>query len=256
MYGNVDHEDQQNSRLILVTQRNIFLQKLSLYFRLLNVLFYILTYLTISQEEKSYTTSRVFILYTFCSILMSYVAYTKYKRDLLVVDHPVSMQFYASLLQLNKWPMSMLKLIPLLMLGIGIYFCTIFFVGCGQYVSGSYICIILRLVAIQELLVPAMYLFYCGCMLTLLCTVAGMHHARSQTQNQMAYYLGENFNITTVGGENNTNDSVCVICQSDTITGEQWKVLPCGHGYHPQCIDQWLIRNNTCPTCRIVIPTI
>ena len=76
-----------------------------------------------------------------------------YKRDLLVVDHPVSMQFYASLLQLNKWPMSMLKLIPLLMLGIGIYFCTIFFVGCGQYVSGSYICIILRLVAIQELLV-------------------------------------------------------------------------------------------------------
>lgn len=35
-------------------------------------------------------------------------------------------------------------------------------------------------------------------------------------------------------------DSSCSICTEDFIEGIDLRKLPCGHLYHPQCIDQWL----------------
>jgi len=35
------------------------------------------------------------------------------------------------------------------------------------------------------------------------------------------------------------NDS-CAICLDDFINNEKIKLLPCGHGFHSQCIDPWL----------------
>ena len=42
----------------------------------------------------------------------------------------------------------------------------------------------------------------------------------------------------------------CAICLSDFEKGEQRKMLPCLHGFHQGCIDQWLERNATCPVCK------
>lgn len=41
----------------------------------------------------------------------------------------------------------------------------------------------------------------------------------------------------------------CVICMDEFFKGDTIRYLPCTHMYHKQCIDSWLIRNFTCPSC-------
>ncbi|XP_045158863.2 RING finger protein 11-like isoform X1 [Mercenaria mercenaria] len=41
----------------------------------------------------------------------------------------------------------------------------------------------------------------------------------------------------------------CVICMGDFSVGEQLRILPCMHSYHKDCIDDWLMRSFTCPSC-------
>lgn len=41
----------------------------------------------------------------------------------------------------------------------------------------------------------------------------------------------------------------CVICMMEFISGDTVRYLPCMHTYHLECIDDWLMRSLTCPTC-------
>lgn len=44
----------------------------------------------------------------------------------------------------------------------------------------------------------------------------------------------------------------CSICTDDFTVGEDVRVLPCNHKFHPPCIDPWLINvSGTCPLCRL-----
>jgi hypothetical protein len=44
----------------------------------------------------------------------------------------------------------------------------------------------------------------------------------------------------------------CSICTDDFILGQDQRVLPCNHRFHPECIDPWLLNvSGTCPLCRI-----
>jgi hypothetical protein len=51
--------------------------------------------------------------------------------------------------------------------------------------------------------------------------------------------------------DENEEQKICSICQQpiewDTIIR---KMNTCDHEYHVTCIDQWLVENTTCPTCR------
>ena len=49
----------------------------------------------------------------------------------------------------------------------------------------------------------------------------------------------------------NNEDKLCTICQDD-IANELFvvKLKKCSHYFHKKCIDNWLIRSNTCPLCR------
>ncbi|XP_015435022.1 PREDICTED: RING finger protein 11-like [Dufourea novaeangliae] len=41
----------------------------------------------------------------------------------------------------------------------------------------------------------------------------------------------------------------CVICMMELQVGEEVRYLPCMHTYHALCIDDWLQRSLTCPSC-------
>ncbi|KAH8177964.1 ring finger domain-containing protein [Sarocladium implicatum] len=43
----------------------------------------------------------------------------------------------------------------------------------------------------------------------------------------------------------------CSICAEDFVNGEDVRVLPCNHQFHPGCVDPWLVNvAGTCPLCR------
>ncbi|KAL9123797.1 MAG: hypothetical protein Q9217_006811 [Psora testacea] len=44
----------------------------------------------------------------------------------------------------------------------------------------------------------------------------------------------------------------CSVCTDDFVKGQDIRVLPCKHKFHPECIDPWLLNvSGTCPLCRI-----
>lgn len=53
------------------------------------------------------------------------------------------------------------------------------------------------------------------------------------------------------GIENTSSDDInlgCSICTEDFTVGEDVRVLPCNHKYHPACVDPWLVNvSGTCP---------
>ncbi|KAL8136767.1 hypothetical protein V2J09_002768 [Rumex salicifolius] len=43
----------------------------------------------------------------------------------------------------------------------------------------------------------------------------------------------------------------CTICLQDLVEDERVRILPkCEHMFHVACIDEWLVRNASCPVCR------
>ncbi|XP_059283287.1 RING-H2 finger protein ATL8-like [Lycium ferocissimum] len=46
----------------------------------------------------------------------------------------------------------------------------------------------------------------------------------------------------------------CAICLLEYVEGDEIRVLPnCGHRFHLQCVDTWLVSNSSCPTCRQIL---
>ena len=50
-------------------------------------------------------------------------------------------------------------------------------------------------------------------------------------------------------GEDATNNGLaCSVCTDDFVKGQDIRVLPCKHKFHPECIDPWLLNvSGTCP---------
>ncbi|KAI6197547.1 RING-type domain-containing protein [Aphelenchoides besseyi] len=49
--------------------------------------------------------------------------------------------------------------------------------------------------------------------------------------------------------EGNTPNDECAICMLDFEPKQLIRYLPCQHIYHVHCIDNWLLRSLTCPSC-------
>ena len=49
------------------------------------------------------------------------------------------------------------------------------------------------------------------------------------------------------------SDNTCSICLEEVSHHHE---LKCKHKFHSRCIVNWLIRTNTCPTCRRIITSI
>ncbi|XP_062231633.1 RING-H2 finger protein ATL66-like [Phragmites australis] len=56
------------------------------------------------------------------------------------------------------------------------------------------------------------------------------------------------------GGEVDDQAALCSICISALVAGEKVKTLPpCGHCFHPDCVDAWLRSQPSCPLCRCLL---
>lgn len=53
-------------------------------------------------------------------------------------------------------------------------------------------------------------------------------------------------NMASVGVE----DMSCSICLNEMVVGESVKKVSCKHLFHQVCLDEWLLINNSCPSCR------
>jgi len=42
----------------------------------------------------------------------------------------------------------------------------------------------------------------------------------------------------------------CIICRDDMTLGDSKKLPGCGHAFHKSCLREWLVQQQTCPTCR------
>ena len=50
--------------------------------------------------------------------------------------------------------------------------------------------------------------------------------------------------------DGNDDDVICVVCIEQLQSGDMVRVLNCGHIYHVNCIDSWLMKmSNRCPVC-------
>ncbi|KAJ5666131.1 uncharacterized protein N7477_008579 [Penicillium maclennaniae] len=76
------------------------------------------------------------------------------------------------------------------------------------------------------------------------------HETEMETTNQPDDRLtpapGPRTDVTEAGNFS------CPICTDDFIKGQDLRVLPCNHQFHPECVDPWLMNvSGTCPLCRI-----
>ncbi|CAN9498309.1 unnamed protein product [Ophioblennius macclurei] len=46
---------------------------------------------------------------------------------------------------------------------------------------------------------------------------------------------------------------VCLICHNDLNQGSGTRELECTHTFHKECIEEWLWRKHSCPTCRVQV---
>ena len=47
----------------------------------------------------------------------------------------------------------------------------------------------------------------------------------------------------------------CGICL-DVNEEASWRLLPCSHMFHAECVDPWLLQRGTCPCCRFIVSPV
>lgn len=102
----------------------------------------------------------------------------------------------------------------------------------------------------------AMIPVFCFCMPCLIRLLARLHGGRLLREPRGATEQDIEALPDVVISEDmltNTGDKTCPVCLSDLAVGESGRQLRCKHLFHKSCIDEWLVVNATCPTCRAPI---
>ncbi|XP_002038217.2 E3 ubiquitin-protein ligase RNF181 homolog isoform X3 [Drosophila sechellia] len=50
-------------------------------------------------------------------------------------------------------------------------------------------------------------------------------------------------------------DLECSVCKEPAEAGQKYRILPCKHEFHEECILLWLKKTNSCPLCRYELET-
>jgi hypothetical protein len=78
--------------------------------------------------------------------------------------------------------------------------------------------------------------------------LSGGEQVRGATHAQIAKLPEEKYNPDS--SKVKTEDAMCAICLSQYEKGDKLRHLPCRHHFHSECIDQWLLKNKSCPFCK------
>ncbi|XP_034484754.1 E3 ubiquitin-protein ligase RNF181 homolog [Drosophila innubila] len=65
----------------------------------------------------------------------------------------------------------------------------------------------------------------------------------------------EELPIHEITAEEINPDFECAVCKQPAEIGDKFKVLPCKHEFHEECILLWLKKANSCPICRYIFET-
>lgn len=75
--------------------------------------------------------------------------------------------------------------------------------------------------------------------------------ASSQISKLESFIYDKSANKHQSGGDD--SKTKCLICQCEYEEGEVLRRLPCGHFFHQNDVDQWLLEKDHCPYCRVPI---
>ena len=71
------------------------------------------------------------------------------------------------------------------------------------------------------------------------------------TYRQLTYNMEKRFEIVTDPEELDRMGRTCIICRDQMdVNGGCVKLPGCGHAFHAHCLREWLVQQQTCPTCR------
>ncbi|CAN4122830.1 unnamed protein product [Withania somnifera] len=86
------------------------------------------------------------------------------------------------------------------------------------------------------------------------------HQVDSNDESSRMEVYGSGLSVEDLQGiscfylEGQANSSMCVICLDTLGEAELCTSFPpCNHMFHAQCLDPWLAKKATCPTCRTPI---
>lgn len=61
----------------------------------------------------------------------------------------------------------------------------------------------------------------------------------------------KDINKKEINFDENLKDLNCTICLEEYTEVKKIIELDCKHNFHEECIDDWILKNQTCPLCRL-----
>ena len=65
----------------------------------------------------------------------------------------------------------------------------------------------------------------------------------------------EKFNLTEEKIKSFGVENTCAVCKDEFVAGQLCLLMPCKHHFHQECLIPWLKERNSCPVCRLELPT-
>lgn len=275
-------------------------------------IYFTYSYTTIPSDLTDETLTNLFLITTIIYWLVVFVSFLNLACTIKYIGATMHEKYFEAVLPENQKPLSYLKIVHILHLGIGIYYVTIFTPvnsdNCDIYANVHHACQSLQIITVLVWIVLGFLavaaipvVFCCPCifcgLLGQLCEWFLNREWREQARGPRNAWSNNPENQNGANGATGataptaplsptrassfavlqrqgslariTNNSIvrsylqistaapdcyCAICMEDPKDGDKWKILPCTHKFHPDCIDTWSATNPTCPLCRGDIP--
>jgi E3 ubiquitin-protein ligase synoviolin len=85
--------------------------------------------------------------------------------------------------------------------------------------------------------------------------IASMDRFDNATADDLMSSASAEAGEDTDANVSNNNNNICIICRDEMMVGDCKKLPGCQHIFHKSCLREWLVQQQTCPTCRSDIIT-